>query len=116
MFVSSRDRTRATYEHTNFSFSRHRLPRRAVRVRPNEIQPRQGAVANAGSNSVASTGAETIAGANSVKTDGYPGADSGQTDAHTRASSRRQSLSRPPGRELQRQKIPFHSEREGSGA
>ena len=89
MFVSSRDRTGAIYEHTNFSFSRHRFPRRAVRVRPNEIQPREDAVANAGGKSIASTGAETTAGANSAKTDGYPGADSGQTDTHARASSRR---------------------------
>src|SRR5207253_2806109 len=90
--------------------------RYSSRVQPNEIQPREGADADAGGNSVASTGAEDIAGTNSVKTDGYAGADSVQTDAYACASSRRQSLSRPPGCELQRQKIPLHGERKGSGA
>ena len=59
---------------------------------------------------------ENFSDVRSAKSEPHAGADRGETDSHACASSRRQSLSRSPGRELQRQKIPLHSEREGSRA
>jgi hypothetical protein len=44
--------------------------------------------------------------------DACPGC--GETDAYASATSRRQSLSRPPGCELQRPKIPHDNQRKGS--
>jgi|SRR6266480_4154093 len=135
----------SSYDHTDHYRNCRRFVRDSGRVRPNEIQPHKGTIPNANTNTggngatapnnggtssaetVASAGTETSADTDSVKTDGYArtksiqttanaGPDSGQTDTHTRASSGRQSLSRPPGCEFQRQKIPFYSEREGPGA
>ena len=59
---------------------------------------------------------ENFSDVRSAKSEPHAGADRGETDSHACASSRRQSLSRSPGRELQRQKIPLLREREGFGA
>jgi len=87
-------------------------------VQPKEIQQPQVAVANAiahaatkngaCANSVATAatannfGAENYTRAGSAESAAYARADRGETDACACASSRRQSLSRSPGRELQR--------------
>jgi hypothetical protein len=59
---------------------------------------------------------ENFSDVRSAKSEPHAGADRGETDSHACASSRRKSLSRSPGRELERQKISPRSERKGSCA
>jgi len=60
--------------------------------------------------------AENCNGTKPVETGPYARADRSETDSNAGASARRQSLSRSPGRELQRQKIPHDGEWQGSRA
>ncbi|MEY2543871.1 MAG: hypothetical protein QOE81_1332 [Verrucomicrobiota bacterium] len=64
----------------------------------------------------ANAAAENFSGVRSAKSDSHAGADRGETDSHACASSRRQSLSRSPGRELKGPEIPLHGEWKGSCA
>jgi hypothetical protein len=78
--------------------------------------PENNGGANAAGNSAATASnvsSESYTRAASAESVAYVRTDRRQTDAYPCAASRRQSLPRSPGRELQRQKIPPHGERKG---
>jgi hypothetical protein len=134
----------SSYDHTDHFLNSGIVVRCLDYLQPNEIQPGEFSEANAntnpenngGANPAANVVAENNPGASSVasaatannvgsanyiragsaESAAYARADRGETDSHACASSRRQSLSRSPGRELQRQKIPHDGEWEGSRA
>jgi hypothetical protein len=112
------------YDHTDHCLNSSIVVRCLDRIQPNEIQPGEfsetnantdpenNGAANSAANVVAETnargatankvGAENYTRAASAKSVAYARADRGETDANACASPRRQSLSRSPGRELQR--------------
>jgi len=122
----------SSYDHKDHCLNSGIVIRCLDYVQPDEIQPPQVAVANAiahattkngaCANAVATAatannfGAENCTRAGSAESAAYARADRGETDSNACAASRRQSLSGPPSRELQRQKISLHGERKGSRA